>query len=250
MRAPDWLIARPIAHRGLHDRARGVIENMPGAVDAAIAGNFAIEVDIQASADNEAMVFHDDDLDRLTTCHGPLAARTADELKAIRFRDTTERMMSLSDLCARVAGRVPLVIEIKSRFSGDHRLLQRMAEILCRYDGPAAAMSFDPNLVQALRSILPSRPRGIVAERCPDEADWNSLTPAQRRSMRGLRHAFRSQPHFVAFAVDQLPAPAPWIARHLFFCPLLAWTVRSPAQRTHARAHADQIIFEGFVPPD
>ena len=241
MRAPDWLIARPIAHRGLHDHSKGVIENMPGAVNAAIACNFAIEVDIQPSADNEAMVHHDDDLDRLTTSHGPLRARTAAELKSVRFRGTAERMMSLSDLCTLVAGRVPLIIELKSCFDGDHRLLQRLAGILADYDGPAAAMSFDPDLVHALRSILPSRPRGIVAEQNADVPGWKALTSI-------LGHASQRQPHFVAFAVDQLPAPAPWIARHVFCCPLLAWTVRTPAQRDHARAYADQMIFEGFVP--
>src|SRR5438045_2770557 len=99
MRAPDWLTARPVAHRGLHDAARGVIENMPGAVQAAIAGNFSIEVDIQLSADGEAMVHHDDALGRLTEGTGALLGKTATELKAMPFKSTSERMMTLSDLC-------------------------------------------------------------------------------------------------------------------------------------------------------
>src|ERR1700750_1324663 len=119
MRAPDWLTARPVAHRGLHDRARGIIENMPGAVNAAIAGNFSIEVDIQLSADGEAMVHHDDVLGRLTHGAGALRSLSAAELKTVAFKDTPERMMPLSDLCALVAGRVPLVIEVKSHFDGD-----------------------------------------------------------------------------------------------------------------------------------
>ena len=108
MRAPDWLTARPVAHRGLHDRTRGIVENMPGAVNAAISGNFAIEVDIQLTADGEAMVHHDVVLGRLTKGSGALLEKTAAELKAVPFMDTPERMMSLSDLCALVAGRVPL----------------------------------------------------------------------------------------------------------------------------------------------
>ena len=105
MRAPDWLTARPVAHRGLHDISRGIVENMPRAVQAAVAGNFSIEVDIQLSADGEAMVHHDHALGRLTEASGELVARTAAELRALTFKDTTERMMSLSDLCALVAGR-------------------------------------------------------------------------------------------------------------------------------------------------
>src|SRR6266404_8652217 len=104
MHAPDWLTARPVAHRGLHDLARGIIENMPGAIRAAIDGNFSIEVDLQLTADGEAMVHHDDALGRLTEGSGALLEKTAAELKAVKFRDTPERMMTLGDLCALVAG--------------------------------------------------------------------------------------------------------------------------------------------------
>jgi glycerophosphoryl diester phosphodiesterase len=91
VRAPDWLTARPVAHRGLHDGARGVIENMPAAAQAAIAGNFSIECDIQLTSDGEAMVHHDDVLGRLTEGSGALLDKTAAELKAIKFKDTPER---------------------------------------------------------------------------------------------------------------------------------------------------------------
>lgn len=248
MRAPDWLTARPVAHRGLHDISRGIVENMPGAVQAAIAGNFAIEVDIQISADGEAMVHHDHALGRLTEATGPVVAKTAAELKAIKFKDTPERMMSLIDLCAIVAGRVPLVIEVKSRFDGDRKLVTRMAEVLASYQGQAVGMSFDPDQVLALRELLPSRPRGIVAQRSYEDEYWADLTPQQRDSMLYLRHGFRTQPHFVAFKVDHLPAPAPWIARNVFGCALLGWTVRTPEQRKRVEQYADQMIFEGFVP--
>jgi len=248
VRAPDWLTARPVAHRGLHDISRGIVENMPGAVQAAIAGNFAIEVDIQLTADGEAMVHHDHVLGRLTEGSAPLIEMTAAELKAVKFKDTGEQMMSLSDLCNLVAGRVPLVIEVKSQFGGDRKLVTRMAEVLASYDGPAVGMSFDPDQVLALRELLSSRPRGIVAERTYEDEYWAKLTQAQRDSMLYLRHGFQTQPHFVAFKVDHLPAPAPWIARNLFGCPLLTWTVRTAEQRARAAQYADQMIFEGFVP--
>jgi glycerophosphoryl diester phosphodiesterase len=248
VRAPDWLTERPVAHRGLHDISCGIVENMPGAVQAAIAGDFAVEVDIQLTADGEAMVHHDHALGRLTEGSAPLIEMTAAELKAVKFKDTGEQMMSLSDLCAVVAGRVPLVIEVKSDFGGDRKLVRRMAEVLASYDGPAVGMSFDPDQVLALRELLPSRPRGIVAERTYEDEYWAKLTQAQRDSMLYLRHGFQTQPHFVAFKVDHLPAPAPWIARNLFGCALLTWTVRTAEQRARAAQYADQMIFEGFVP--
>jgi glycerophosphoryl diester phosphodiesterase len=248
MRAPDWLTARPVAHRGLHDAARGIIENMPGAVHAAIAGNFSIECDIQLTADGEAMVHHDDALGRLTEGTGALLGKTAAELKAVPFKATSERMMTLGDLCALVAGRVPLVIEVKSHFDGDRKLVSRMADVLAGYSGPAVGMSFDPDQVLALRRLIPSRGRGIVAEREYTQAEWPEASPEQRRGMTHLRHAFRTRPHFVAYWVNELPAAAPWIARNVFGLPLLTWTVRTPEQRANAARHADQMIFEGFVP--
>src|ERR1700690_1767919 len=130
MRAPDWLTARPVAHRGLHDRTRGIVENMPGAALAAIEGNFAIECDVQLTADGEAMVHHDDGLGRLTEGSGSLLGLTASALKEVRFKDTPERMMSLADLCILIRGRVPIIVEAKSHFEVISRLVKRMEEVL------------------------------------------------------------------------------------------------------------------------
>ena len=248
MRATEWLTVRPVAHRGLHDAASGIIENMPAAARAAVAGNFAIECDIQLSADGEAMVHHDGVLGRLTEGSGRLREKTAAELKSVAFKATAERMMTLADLCDLVAGRVPLLIEVKSLFDGDRKLVKRMAEVLSSYQGHAVGMSFDPDQVMALRELIPSRPRGIVAERHYTAQDWPQASPAQRRDMTHMRHFLRTRPDFVAYYVDQLPSLAPWLARNIFRCPLLTWTVRTPAQRAAAAQYADQMIFEGFVP--
>jgi len=248
MRGPDWLAVRPVAHRGLHDISRGIVENMPAAAQAAIAGNFPIECDIQLTSDGEAMVHHDDALGRLTDGSGALLGKTAAELKAVRFKNTAERMMTLTELCELVAGRVPLVIEVKSHFDDDRKLVKRMAEVLSTYRGPAVGMSFDPDQVVALRELIPACPRGIVAEHDYTAQDWPDASPAQRRGMTHLRHFFRSQPDFVAYSVNELPSLAPWLARNVFRCPLLSWTVRTPEQRARAARYADQMIFEGFVP--
>src|SRR4029077_7695498 len=122
--------------------------------------------------------------------------------------DTPERMMSLGDLCALVKGRVPLVLEVKSHFDGDRRLVARMAQVLASYQGPVVGMSFDPDQVLALRQMMPQLPRGIIAQRSYDDGDWATLTPSQRAGMRHLRHGLRTRPHFVAYSVNDLPALA------------------------------------------
>src|SRR6201995_6145269 len=212
LRTPDWLTARPVAHRGLHDISRGVVENMPGAAKAAVAGNFAIECDIQLTLDGEAMVHHDDELGRLTEGSGALLGKTATELKAVRFKNTGEQMMTLTDLCTLVAGRVPLVIEVKSHFDGDRKLVARMAEVLSSYAGPAVGMSFDPDQVMALRELLPSRPRGIIAEREYTAEDWPEASPAQRQEMTHLRHFFPTRPGFVSYWRREPPSAARRVA--------------------------------------
>jgi glycerophosphoryl diester phosphodiesterase len=244
----DWLTARPIAHRGLHDAAAGIIENTASAFRAAIDGNCGIECDIQISADGEAMVHHDDAFGRLTEGSGALADMTAKDIAAVRFKATADRVMPLGELCALVAGRVPLVIEIKSRFDGDARLPQRAAAVLAGYSGPAALMSFDPAMIETVRAAAPSLPRGMVAERHYAHGEWDRLSAAQKFNLAFMLHAPRSRPQFVAYAVKDLPAAAPLIARNLFGLPLLTWTVRSAEDRARAARYADQIIFEGKRP--
>lgn len=243
----DWLTARPVAHRGLHDPASGIIENTASAVRAAIDANYAIEVDLQLTADGEAMVHHDDALGRLTEGAGRLGAMNATDLKRIAFKQTADRMMSVGDLCDLVSGRVTLVIELKSHFDGDRRLANRVVEVLTSYAGPVAVMSFDPQQIEAVKELAPGLPRGIVAERKYTHPEWKGLSTAGKRSMAYLLHGLRSRPHFLAYAVKDLPAAAPLIARHIFGLPLLTWTVRNEDDRRRAR-WADQIIFEGFRP--
>lgn len=243
----DWLTARPVAHRGLHDASAGVIENTATAFSAAIAGNYGIECDLQLSRDGEAMVHHDGALGRLTEGSGRLIDMDAAALKAVRFKQTADRMLTLGDLCDLVAGRATLVIELKSEFDGDTRLVQRAAEVLQRYAGPVAVMSFDPAMVAALRAIAPGLPRGIVAERHYSH-DGKAIPPAEKRRLAHLLHAHRTRPHFVAYHVKDLPAAAPLIARWLFGLPLLTWTVRSEDDRRRALRWASQMIFEGWRP--
>jgi glycerophosphoryl diester phosphodiesterase len=245
MVATDWLTARPIAHRGLHDIARGIVENSASAVAAAIAGRYGVEVDLQPSADGEAMVHHDPALGRLTEGDGRLADLSAADLKRVPFRATADRMMTLGELCDRIGGRITMVLELKSRFDRDDRLAARVARVLAGYAGPVAAMSFDPHVVAALRRMAPRLRRGIVSERQFADPDWQRMTGWQRRCMAHLLHAPYTRPDFVAYRVDDLPAPATRLARRLGV-PVLTWTVRTEAQRARAAAFADQMIFEGF----
>jgi glycerophosphoryl diester phosphodiesterase len=242
----DWLTARPVAHRGLHDASAGIIENTASAVVAAVAAGYGIEVDLQISRDGEAMVHHDDALGRLAEGDGRLDRMTASVLATVPFKATSDRMLTLGQLLDLVAGRSTLFLELKSQFDHDRRLPARVADVVRAYAGPVAVMSFDPWQMEALQEVAPGLPRGIVGQRTyrrDGKADIGA-----RDKLAHVVRGLRSRPHFIAYNVNDLPAPAPLAGRYMLGLPLLTWTVRSPQERRRAERWADQMIFEGFRP--
>src|SRR5262249_47209778 len=179
---------------------------------------------------------------------GFLADLSAAQIKAVRFRQSSGRILTLGELCDLVAGRVTLLLELKSRFDGKARLADRTINVLSGYAGPVAVMSFDPDLVEAVRHMAPGLRRGIVAERNYSHPEWKKLSRSRKREMAWLLHAPRSRPQFIAYSVRDLPAAAPLLARTVFGLPLLTWTVRGDVDRRFAARWADQIIFEGWRP--
>ena len=242
-----WL-KRPIAHRGLHDAAKGIIENSASAVSAAMGKGLGVEVDLQCAAGHMPIVFHDATLDRLTDERGTVAARTAEALSAIPLRNSPDRILSLPALLSLVDGHVPLLLEVKSTWTRDGKFETNIAAMLAPYKGPVAVMSFDPYALASFREAAPRLPRGLVAERFDNPRDWPQLTFRQRLAMRHLLTAAIAWPHFIAYDIKALPALAPLIARTLVGLPLLTWTVRTEEERTRALRYADAMIFEGIKP--
>jgi glycerophosphoryl diester phosphodiesterase len=250
MRRLDWLTAKPVAHRGLHDGVN-LIENTPSAIAAAVEAGYGVEVDLQVTADGEAMVHHDHALGRLTEGNGRLADMTAAELKQVPFKQTRDRMMTLGELLDLVGGRATLLIEMKSRWDGDRRLVDRVAGILSdtrARSAPVAVMSFDPLQTACIAERVPALPRGIVAESWYRRGHGDAPVAGERHPWRYVQSAIRTRPQFIAYHVKDLPGVAPFIARNVFGLLLFAWTVRSADDRERAAHGADQIIFEGFRP--
>jgi glycerophosphoryl diester phosphodiesterase len=241
----DWLTARPIAHRGLH--GEGAVENTATAFTAAVAAGYAIETDLQITADGEAVVHHDATLGRLNDGSGALAAMTAADLKRVPFKDTADRIITLGEFLDLVSGQVTLAIELKSLGDGDRRLPLRVAQVLASYAGPAAVMSFDPFQMAVVREAAPGITRGLDAERARDRAGENFAARC-RRAARYLANLARARPQFLAYSVADLPALPPLLARHMLRMPVLTWTVRTAADRAKAAKWADQVIFERIRP--
>ena len=250
MSTPSWLVAKPIAHRGLHNKAEGIIENTVSAAEAAIARGFPIELDVQLTADNEAIVFHDFELDRLTGETGLVAERKLSDLNRIEIAGAKggDKIPSFKDYLATIAGRTPLVVEIKSQFNEDMRLTKRVIEILKDYDGPFVIKSFDPDIVAHLREHAPNITRGFIGElEYASKAD-SFLTPEKKHRMANLLHFGETQPHFLSWRVKDIPCASTHLSRIMGNLPVMTWTVRNPEDRARAEKHADQMVFEGFLP--
>lgn len=250
MSTPSWLVAKPIAHRGLHDKANGVIENTLSAAEAAIARGFPIELDVQLTADKEAIVFHDFDLNRLTGETGLVAERKLSELTGIGIvgAKAGDRIPSLKQFLDTIAGRVPLVIEIKSKFNGDMTLTKRVVEVLNDYRGPFVIKSFDPQIVAHLRQNAPHITRGFIGELDYASKADDFMTDELRHYLSNMLHFSETQPQFLSWKVHNLPCAAPYLAKVIGNLPLMTWTVRNPEDRARAEKHADQMVFEGFLP--
>ena len=231
----SWLGQATYAHRGLHGGGR--VENSPSAFAAAIERGLGTECDVQRSRDGQAMVFHDWELDRLTGTSGAVKTRDATELGRIALGGTGDTIPTLAQLLAMVEGKVPLLIEIKSkrdvRFAPLCFAVRRALE---GYRGPVAVMSFDPRAVGWFARHAPHIVRGLV------------VTEEGRRTLSGRfrRHLslWQARAEFLAYDVRDLPSPFASAQRKRGL-PLLTWTVRSLELAERARVHADAAIAEG-----
>jgi glycerophosphoryl diester phosphodiesterase len=246
---PDAFRRLPLAHRALHDRAAGRIENSPAAVRAAVAAGYGIEIDLQLSSDGQAMVFHDEDLDRLTGETGPINTRTAAELGRIRLNGSTDRIPTLAEVLTLIGGKVPLLIEIKDQTltmaETDGRLEAATAAALKDYPGPVAVMSFNPSSVARMARLAPHLPRGITTA-AYDPDDWAPLPAATCDRLRAIPDFDATGASFISHEAADLPSRR--VAElKAAGAAILCWTIRSPEAEHAARRIADNVTFEGYA---
>lgn len=247
MALPTAFLTRPIAHRGLH--GPGIPENSLAAAQAAVDAGYAIELDIQP-AGAEAVVFHDYDLRRLTGRDGFISALDQASLAGLRLLGGDQPVPTLRQFLDLVAGRVPLLIEIKDQDMrlgpqiGD--LHRRVAQEVQGYDGPVAVMSFNPHVVEAFHRISPDIPVGLTT--CGfDPDDWPGVAPDTLRRMADIDDFDRSGACFISHDKADLANPRV-DALKAQGVPILSWTIRSAEEEALARQVAQNITFEGYRP--
>lgn len=239
----DLLFHPPVAHRGLW-RVDGPPENSLGAFQAACAAGYGIELDVQLSADGEAVVFHDANLARMTGVDGRVADLNAADLAQLRLAGTDEAIPTLLEALALIGHRAMVHVELKTPAGQVGPLEQRVHEVIMDHNGPVAVIGFNPYSHAWFADRFPGVLRGLDSYSYADAAKMN---PEQRRAWAGLEHVSIARPHFLALGLDMLPGEL--AARHRAAgMPVVAWTVREPAQWDALRDHCDNLIFEGFAP--
>jgi glycerophosphoryl diester phosphodiesterase len=237
----DLLFHPPIAHRGLWS-PDGPAENSLGAFQAACARGYGIELDVQLSADGEAMVFHDDKLARMAGAEGRLRDRSAAELSELRLADTDETIPTLAETLALVGHRAMVHIELKTPYGEVGPLEQRVHEVIADHNGPVCVIGFNPYSHAWFADRYPGVLRGLDIysyDRAPH------MNEAQRRAFAALEHVEIARPHFLALGLDMLPSEKAAALRGQGM-PVVAWTVRRPAEWDKVKDACDNLIFEGF----
>lgn len=246
----DRAFLRPIAHRGLHNAAAGIIENTAAAFAAAIDKGYGIECDLRPASDGTPFVFHDAEFSRLIDAPGRVDATAPAAITSMTYRGSPERVLSFAEFLDLVAGRVPLLVEIKSDWSPPSAsFLQAIAASVSAYKGPLALMSFDPEVMTIIKGLAPGVPRGIVSGLYSGKGWWPEKID-EERAFR-LSHLLETgpvEPQFFSYDVRALPTPVTRFVREVMRIPVMTWTVRTRSDLQKAGQWADGITFEGFEP--
>ena len=194
---------------------------------AALELGTGIECDLRLTSDGHIVVFHDADAWRI--CGSPMRIDESCFKELSRLRVGEGPIPTLESLLSLVAGRVPLLLEIKV---DKHiwRWMPALKRDLAGYDGPFGIMSFDPRLSRLLKTNMPGVRRGLVVR--------DGLPAMRRRIAMGL-----ADPQFIA--VERTALGKSWVARVRKRMPVYSWTVRTTDQRAQAEVHADALIWEG-----
>lgn len=232
-----------LAHRGLHDAEKGIPENSLAAFEAACQAGYGMELDVQLTKDDQLVVFHDDNVQRMTGVDGNIQEMTLEELRSLKLLGTAEGIPTFREVLDLVAGRGALLVELKNCPRIDRLVELAMAE-LSAYQGDYLVESFNPLALEPLKKSYPAVVRGQLVSR------FNAVEPDAlgRFVLSSLLLDWISRPDFVAFDQRMNYGFTIWVQRTVFKVPLAVWTVRSQADFARLAPGVQMVIFEGFLP--
>ena len=239
MKKYDWMLTKPIAHRGLHDDV--VPENSMPAYEAAIDAGLPIEIDVQLTKDKVPVLYHDDFLLRLTGFKKRVTRTKFDRLRKLRLSGTEQGIPTLEEFLEFVAGRVPILVELKKN-KGSRGIERISMDALKGYGGEFAIQSFHPIAIRKVRKLDPDMYCGLLSSKMTDM----KLLYIKKAAVKNARLFFMAKPDFVSFEINSFPNDRIKRFREELKLPILGWTIRTKEDIDHAREYCDGIIFENI----
>lgn len=229
------------AHRGLHTKDRSVPENSLAAFRRAAERGYGVELDVQLSRDGQVMVFHDDDLERMTGKTGKIWDLDFEELRTLRLAGTEETIPLFTEVLEVLKnGAGPLIVELKTGPRNDE-LCEKTYEILGYYPGIWCMESFNPFIVNWFRKNAPEAVRGQLATM---REKYDGYPAFLRKILSEAGFSFLNKPHFIAYNLDA-EVPKKVLKMREKGVLLFGWTARKPGWEDRA----DGLIFELYEPP-
>ncbi len=242
-RVPDWLLSKPVAHRGLHNSSQGIAENSLSSFASAVDHGFSIELDLRFSADEIPIVFHDENLIRMTGTDTLVAQKSANDLGAIQLLESSDFIPTLSETLDLVCGKVPLVLEVKPTKLSRDRTIDILLTTLSNYQGEYCIQSFDPFILKSLLKKAPDIVRGQLGMKNPPK----TVSTFRKAMLRYMPFNPITKPDYIGYDIRDIEYLTSK-GRKKPKQALLAWTVKSDTDLEKARRYADNVIFENLPP--
>lgn len=238
----SWIKETPIAHRGLH--TKDIPENSLSAFENALKNNYAIELDVQFTKDKEIVVFHDENLKRMTNDTRNIEDVNYDELKSLRLGNTNEIIPTLEEVLELVDSKVAILIEIKD--CKDYiELSEKTYEILKGYEGNYAIQSFNPFILEWYKNNASEVVRGQLSGTFTEGSE--SLNSFEKFALKNMLLNFKSKPNYIGYDLEGIPKSKLESLRKKGV-PIIVWTVKNKEDMEKAYKYSDNITFENFLP--
>lgn len=238
----SWIKETPIAHRGVH--TKDIPENSLSAFENALKNNYAIELDVQFTKDKEVVVFHDENLKRMTNDTRNIEDVNYDELKNLRLDNTNEIIPTLEEVLELVDSKVAILIEIKD--CKDYiELSEKTYEILKGYEGNYAIQSFNPFILEWYKNNASEVIRGQLSGTFTEGSE--SLNSFEKFALKNMLLNFKSKPNYIGYDLEGIPKSKLESLRKKGV-PIIVWTVKNKEDMEKAYKYSDNITFENFLP--
>lgn len=236
-----WIVTQPIAHRGLWDKKNP--ENSMGSFKQSIINGYPFEFDIQFLADGVPVVFHDDNLIRMTGDNIKISSLTYYDLPKYKLKGTDWTIPTLREVLDLNNGKVPMVIEPKNLINSSWYNKVIYNEIV-RYPGKFCIITFSPIVLGWFKTNNPNMTR---MQAVSDFIGYDEVGFFIRNTIRRLRFLSISNPHCIAYDIKSLPSKFVEKLRENGI-PVVGWTVTNTPERKVAITQCDNYIFEGIRP--